>query len=103
MSIFEQVENIIVPVQTGVGEKNYVYGKVYEKQAKTLTETILQVLKLLRIDYTIKGAEYCIKCVCTTNHHSSRKSSLDRAHHEMVPERLEKDKSESFKSHHEEK
>ncbi len=80
VAIFEQVENIITPITPGKEEKSYVYGKVYEKQSKPLAETILQVLKILRIEYTIKGAEYCIKCVYTTNHHT-RRSSLEHAHH----------------------
>jgi len=96
---FEQVENIIMPIPFGVAEKSYVYGKAYEKQAKSLAETILQVLKILRIEYTIKGAEYCIKCVYTTNHHA-RRGSLENLQHDMVPERH--DKSDSFKGQHQE-
>lgn len=49
VTIFEQVENIITPIQNGLAEKSYVYGRTYEKQAKSLAETILQVLKILRI------------------------------------------------------
>lgn len=49
ISIFEQVENIVVPIPGGNTEKNYIYGRVYEKQAKALAETLLQVLKILRI------------------------------------------------------
>ena len=49
MTIFEQVENIITPIASGNNEKSYIYGKLYEKQPKPLAETILQVLKILRI------------------------------------------------------
>ena len=30
-------------------ERNYIFGKYYEKPAKPLVETILQVLKILRL------------------------------------------------------
>ena len=96
MTIFEQVENIITPIASGNNEKSYIYGKLYEKQPKPLAETILQVLKILRIEYMVKATEYCIKCIYTTNHHTRRRS-MEHTQHEMLPER-----SESFsKGHHE--
>jgi len=36
VTIFEQVENIITPIAGGGDEKNYIYGKLYEKQPKPL-------------------------------------------------------------------
>ncbi len=66
----------MVPIPGGNTEKNYVYGRVYEKQAKALAEILLQVLKKLRVEYTVKASEYSIKCVMTSNHHNRRRSSL---------------------------
>jgi hypothetical protein len=63
-----------------------MYGRLYEKQAKALAEILLQVLKKLRVEYTVKASEYSIKCVLTSNHHNKRRSSLEQGHHsEMVP------------------
>jgi len=36
ISIFEQVENIVVPIPKGNCDKNYVYGKTYEKPPKSV-------------------------------------------------------------------
>ena len=70
-SIFEQVENTIMAVDN-LNPKSYIYGKSYDKPAKPLVEVVLQVLKMLRIEFSVKSIEYCIKCVLSTEQKESR-------------------------------